>query len=236
MAKWVRANINTLPHTEVWDRVMAYYKAAAPEDYNALNKHYTTVGDQRMHLDSIVDSGFYLHMNACSEHININIVDEITKVIKPTYGPVSYIDAEGKRVTTIDNVLIGSLDMIILEKTEQRPMAVSSATLQHHGLISGNNKEIRNAHPSKQQSTRVLGETECRLIAAVMGGDILAEMLDLANSPESHREAVWSILNAEDPSNILSVVNREITKLGRSRVLSFFNHILLCNGVAIVDD
>lgn len=236
MTKWIREKHSILPHKEIWNHLMAYYKAASPEQHQLITKNYVTEADQAEHIRKIIESGIYLYISPDAPHLGPNIFTEIEKVVSPTYGPVSFIDPSGNRVTTRDPVFIGVSDMIVLEKTEQRPMAVSSATLQHHGLISGNNKEIRNAHPSKQQSTRVLGETECRLIAAVLGGDVLAELLDLANSPESHRAAVISILDSVNPINIPKLVNRDELPLGRSRVLSFFNHVLLCTGVAIVDD
>jgi DNA-directed RNA polymerase beta subunit len=236
MTKWVREKVNILSHEEIWKGIMDYYEAASPEQHSLVLKNYPSVIDQKQHIQSIVDSGIYLYISPDSPHIGPEMYKRVQAVINPVYGPVTYIDPAGQRVTTRDPVFIGIMDMIVLEKTEQRPMAVSSATLQHHGLISGNNKEIRNAHPSKQQSTRVLGETELRLIAAVLGGDIAAEMLDLANSPESHRAAVMSILASDQPVNVPRLVNRDELPLGRSRVLSFFNHVLLCTGCAVVDD
>lgn len=236
MSKWVRAKFGTLPLNEIWDRLMAYYKAAAPEMEEALSKNYTTTQEKDSHIRSVVESGIYLMISPDAPHLGPNMFFEIEKVISPTYGPVTYTDLSGRRVTTKDKVFIGSLDMIVLEKTEQRPMSVSSAMLQHHGLISGNNREIRNAHPSKQQSTRVLGETECRLVAATMGPEALAELLDLANNPESHRHAVRSILKANTPSKIRELVNRKELPVGNSRVLALFNHILLCAGTMIIDE
>lgn len=235
MSKWVRANVGVLSHEEVWGRLMDYYMAASPRQAELVCKNYTTKAQQSEHLESIITSGIYLYISPTDEHLGPDMVGKIRKVIEPTYGPVSYVDSTGSRVTTRDNVFIGIKDMIILEKTDHRPMAVSSSNLQHHGMISGSTKESRNAHPSKQQSTRVFGETEVRLMAATMGGDIMAELLDLANSPDSHREAVLSILSANNSSQIDSLVDRRKTPLGSSRALMFVTHLLAASGIKIVD-
>lgn len=236
LSKWIRNNVNVIDHAVIWKRLMDYYLAASPEMHSLMLKNYVDISEQMKHISTIVDVGIYLYISPDAPHIGPSMFTNIEKVISPTYGPVSYINVAGDKVITEDKVFIGIKNMIILEKTEQRPMAVSSATLQHHGLISGNNKEIRNAHPSKQQSTRVLGETESRLIAATMGGDTLAELLDLANSPESHRAAIWTILDSDKPTNIETLVDRNKHPIGNSRVLSLFNHILLCCGTAVVDE
>lgn len=235
MSKWIRNNYSINTHEDVWNRLLAYYEAAAPEQYKMTIQLYKTQQEQIRHIQDIIDKGIYLVISPVSEHLNPDIVSNIEKIIKPTYGPVSYIDMAGNLVTTKDNVFIGINQIIVLEKTELRPMAISSACLQHHGLISGNNKEIRYSHPSKQQATRVLGETEVRLFAAAMGPDAVANMLDMANNPESHREVVNSILSHDRPINIPEAVNRNKIPLGNSRALAFFNHVLFCAGVKIVD-
>ena len=233
MSKWVQAQYGKVDNSVIWERVMTYYKAAAPQMAGLLERNYTSKAAIDNHIQSIVESGIYLYISPVEEHLGPQMVRNIDSIIKPTYGPVSYVNSVGERVITRDPCFIGIKDMIILEKTDQKPMAVSSATLQHHGMISGATRESRNAHPSKQQSTRVLGETECRLFSATMGGDICAEMLDLANSPESHREAVYSILAADKPSRIDSLVDREKNPIGRSRPLAFVTHLLAASGTSI---
>jgi hypothetical protein len=236
MSKWIRENYSPTSHEFVWNRLLAYYAAAAPEQYDIMIKLYTTFQEQSDHINSIIKDGIYLFISPTSEHIDPSILGKIETVIKPTYDRVSYMDSTGQVWLTKDKVLIGIKDMIVLEKTDLKPMAISSPCLQHHGLISANNKETRNSHPSKQQSTRVFGETETRLYAATMGGRVMAELMDMANNPESHRMVCQNIMRTEQPINMQKAVDRNLVPLGKSRILSYLNHMLFCAGVEIIDN
>ena len=230
MSKWVVANYPNMNINEIWNKVLAFYKAAAPKQYEILYNNYVTEEQIRYHLQSIIESGIYLYIPADSEHLNPSIVRNIEKVIKPTYDVVTYRDANGKMVTTKDKAFIGIQQIIILEKSDQHPMAISSAPLQHHGLISGPNRSARLGHGAKVQATKVWSETEYRMDAAIIGPSITAEMLDLANSPESHKTVVRTILEAAEPTNIPCIYG--ITQ-GTSRPLLFINHVLIGLGIKI---
>ena len=236
MSKVIRADYGKVDNGQLWLKLMAYYTAVAPAQAEIMIRNYKTDKKIDMHLQSIVDSGIYLYISPDEPHIGPDIFRNVEKVISPTYGPVTYTNSTGDVVTTIDSAFIGPKDMIILEKTDQKPMAVSSGTLQHHGVLGGATRESRNAHSSKQQAARVLGETEVRLIAATLGGDVIAELLDLANSPESHRQAVKSILTAKNPAQINELVCRIEIPLGNSRALAFVTHVLHCCGIEIEDE
>ena len=232
MSKWVVANYGRLDYNEIWIRVLTFYKAAAPKQYELLYNNYSTEEQIRYHLQSIVDSGIYLYIPADSEHLAPSIFHNIEKVISPTYDVVTYRDSNGVMVTTEDKAFIGIQQIIILEKSDQHPMSISSAPLQHHGLISGPNRAARQGHAAKVQSTKVWSETEVRMDSAIIGKEITAEMLNLSNSPESHKCAVKAILDAPYPTNIPRICG---IVQGSSRPLLFVNHVLMGMGIQITN-
>jgi len=236
MSKLIRRKYSESVGTDdLFNMLMEYYLAVAPTQHNEMARHYLSVEIRADHVKSVIDNGIYLHVSATDPHIDKDIVNKIRKVISPTYGPVTYINDVGETIVTKDKVFIGIMNMILLEKTDMHPMSVSSAALQHHGLLAGSSKVSRLSHPSKQQSVRAFGETECRLYAATLGGDFVAEILDLANNPDSHREVIRSILKADNPAKVKELVNRTKNPLGNSRALGFVNHILTCMGFSIMD-
>lgn len=236
MAKWIRENSSVKSHEEIWTRLMAYYQAAAPRTYEGVSSICKTKERQQQHLKSIIDDDIYLIIRADDKHLSdiYSLYDNITKVIKPTYGPVTYVNCNGETVTTKDPVLIGPKHMMVLQQTDHKPMAVSSAKIQHHGLLGGVTRETRNSHPIKQQAQRSNGETEVRLYAATMGADFVAEQMDMANNPDAMREAVRTILNADKFSEIEELVKRDVTPLGGSRALQYVTHLLRGYGIDIV--
>lgn len=236
MTKHVRANYGKLSNDELFASLMNYYSVVAKDQYNEMLEHYTSSDLIDSHVKSVVDAGIYLYIDPTDDNINKDLLKKVEQVISPTYGPLTYVDNVGRRVTTKDSIFVGPADMIVLEKTDQNPTSISSGSLQHHGLLSGPSKTSRLAHPSKTNSIRVLGETECRLYAATMGSSTVAELLDNANNPTSHRAAIKSILSAKKPSYIKELIDRKKLPLGGSRSLSFVNHIFAAMGYSITEE
>jgi len=233
MTKWVRANLHKLPDNIIWDRLMEYYSVTAPLQHKLMLENYLDNISIRNHLESIANDKIYLNNSPAETHNNVTIVEKVERIIKPTYGPVSYIDVNGQHVTTKDPVLIGPVNMLLLEKTEQNPMAASSAPLQHHGLPSGPHRTGRLSHPSKLQPVKALGETETRLFAANAGPDTASELLDLSGNPDSHRLAVERIITSDKPMNITRIINRVEHPKGKGRAIGFVKHVLTCVGIEL---
>jgi len=230
LTTWIRNNYQSLPFDTVFGKLMEFYEVASPLTFNTINSNYRTFEQRKVHLDTVIQDGIYLYIPVDSEHVDIGILNRILKVFKPCYGPVSYRDLAGNMVTTKDNVFIGVEQIIILEKTDQHPMSVSSGKLQHHGVLAGPNKISRWGSPSKVQAVKVFSETEVRMYGAYMGGEIIAELLTMSNSPESHKNVVANLLASRTPSRLEPIMDM---KMGTSRPLMFINHVLFSFGLEI---
>ena len=187
--------------------------------------------DKRQHLKKILHDGIYLYMPPDNEKEVRGIVKELEEKFPQTYGPVTYVGNSGKRVTTKNPVRIGSLYIMLLEKTGDDWTAVSSGMLQHFGVLAPIPKSLRHAKPSRTQAIRAIGETEARIYASYVGPETTVDILDRNNSVTSHEAVVDSILDAPFPTNIDNAIDRTKVPLGNSRPLQIVKHILQCAGI-----
>lgn len=215
--------------------LLGYYKIVSPEMY----KLYSEMDEegQFTHLDgvmqSIIEDGkdkLYLYQPTDNEVELIDTVKEIEKHYKPVYGPVSYIGNSGKLVPTVNNVRVGSMYFMLLEKIGDTWSALSSGRLQHFGVLSKLNKTDRNFQPTRTNPVRGAGEAETRIIISYVGKKAIAEIFDRNNNPTTHKEIVKNILTAENPFEIDKLLNRDKMPYGGAKPLQLTNHLSVTMG------
>ena len=224
------------------DQVMSAPQELIDQQFNYLVQYYTCYStrmenwfrnnaiDKRQHLKRVLKDGIYLYMPPDNEKEIRGIVKELEQKFPQTYGPVTYIGNSGKQITTKHPVRIGSLYIMLLEKTGDDWTAVSSGMLQHFGVLAPIPKSLRNAKPSRTQAIRAIGETEARIYASYVGPEITVDILDRNNSVTSHEAVVDSILEAPFPTNIANAIDRKKVPLGNSRPLQIVKHVGQCAG------
>lgn len=106
--------------------------------------------------------------------------------------------------------------------------------LQHYGIPAKLTNADKYASPGRHNPVRIFGESEVRLIAAICGGDITADILDQSNNPVVHREVTMNVLTADKPTDIQRIVDRTKMPVGNGRILTLVRHILECAGIKIV--
>lgn len=236
-----------------WKRILRYYQIVSPVMYNTLTSP-TYTGTPRQHIESILAGKHALRLFLPTN--NEAEIEEMFTQLDAEFpidiGPVTFRGRSGNVVTTVDDVLIASIYMIQLEKTGDDWSAVSSGTLQQHGILSKLTRYDKNSRPGRASATRTLGEDELRLIASVStnnttaqelipefglaaaDGLAAAELADLANSPAVHMEANRVILTAPNPTNIDRLIDRKKFPRGQSRSLMFVKHHLEVAGIGLV--
>lgn len=220
------------PLETMWNYLTGYYDIIAP-----LMKPYLSRFDEfrkRRHLESVAKDGVYRLQPTDNPVDYVSALDELRRKYPAPYGPVQYIGYEGRRITTKANVLIGGMYLILLEKIGNTWQAVSSPKVQHYGIPAKLTNTDKYSAPGRHNPVRIFGESEVRVISAVCGGDIAADVLDQSNNPIVHREITKNILTAENPTNIDKVIDRTKYPVGRGRILTLVKHILECAGIRIV--
>ncbi len=229
---WKLAN-NIAPDSpvvkECWARFMRYLQIVTPHTYN----RFLSFDQSKVvsYLEHIVKEGMiYLYYPPDNEAEGMTIVGQLEAEFAPTYGPVTYTGYSGKQCTTVNNVRIGSMYIMLLEKTGDDWTAVSSGKWQNFGVLAQINNRDKHTQPTRTQSIRFGGETETRIKTSYAGPIVAAEMLDRNNNILSHKQVVNAILTAQHPTNIQEAVDRTVNPLGNARPLQLVKHYALCGG------
>lgn len=185
--------------------------------------------------DALVQGFIYVYVPIDdTTHLPTAMNELINSRFCPNYTPVTYTAPSGEVVTTKDNVLIGPLYMILIEKIGDDWSSVASVKVQQFGLPSKLNNFDRSATPGRESAVRSLGESETRSYNCTVGPEATQELLDQTNNPLAHAEVVEQFLTQPQPSNIDKIVDRVKVPFGNSRPVSLFSHMLMTRGVEFV--
>ncbi len=165
---------------------------------------------------------------------NIEEVKRIEALFKPTYGPVSFYNRRGQLKTTKAPVRIAPLSIMVLEKIGADWNATASASEQIHGVLAPISKHTKYHLPYRNNPTKPAGEAEIRLFLAYVGREWMAEFYDMQNNPVTNSHAVNTVLTAEQPTNLQTLVDRSQVPLGGARPIQIARHIQMCCGFEAV--
>lgn len=216
-----------------WDRLMRFYYIINEKMYN-----WFASGQYResraYHLDSIFKFMIVKYAPPDLEEVWPDMMQKLADEFMPTMGPITYIGSTGRRVTTVNPILIGSVYMMQLEKNGDDWAAAPSAKTQCYGVLAQVTNQDKYALPWRMQPIRAYGESEVRLGESYGEEGTMAEIHDRNNNQDAHKEALLSIYNTKTPTNISMLVDRRKVPLGGSKPLQLFNHILECGGSRLV--
>ena len=215
-------------YASCYDRLMNYYKILSPQMFKAFMNRNEDF--QINHLAKALTSGIYLYLPTDNQVDYVSAIEELMVKYPPVYGPVSYIGYSGNRCITKDPILIGSVYMLLLEKIADDWSGVSSARIQHFGVVAPINKNDKYSQPIRNQPVKVIGETEGRILVAYCGQPMVAEIMDRNNNPATHKNVVWNLLKSDKPSNIASIVDRMTIPLGSAKPSQIISHVATCAG------
>lgn len=149
---------------------------------------------------------------------------------KPHMGKVTYVDNLGRTVTTEDDVRVGNMSIIPLEKIALDYNAVSSARVNSFNFpIKGSNAD-KYKYPHNLTPTTTLGETEVRILRSFADPVMVAEMIDLALNPVSHKLLIKATLESDVAYNKNIDIPREMVEYGQTKSLLLMRHIFNAAG------
>lgn len=214
-----------------WSVLHRFIEIATPitaEEFRQpeFQKHRASYLDWQLSAECI-----FLHYQANNPRETRDLVTLLEAEFPSTYGPVSYTGYSGKPCVTKAKVRIGSMYVLLLEKTGDDWTAVSSGKWQSFGVLAPIVNRDKYAQPTRTQPIRATGETEARIKTAYPGPMYVAELLDRNNNFQTHNVVLDSILQAHKPSAIMNAIDRTIYPLGNSRPLQLVKHYLLCAGM-----
>lgn len=191
-------------------------------------------GDLEHHLNEVVKDGIYLWLPTDNEVYYPEAIRQLKVKHPPCLGPVIYTSSNGKTVTTDCDVLIGRQYFIFLEKIGDDYSAVASPVMQAQGIPGKLTRGDKNSSPGRPQAIRALGETEDRIVASLVDPDAPADMLDMSNSPPTHKHINHMILKADQPTNIQTILDRNVIPRGNNRVTQHMSNYLMASGFEFI--
>lgn len=212
-----------------------FLEIASPYMYAKALEVLNTKEKQIQEINNIIEYGFQLWLPPNSPNIGAECIKQLMERFPVPKTPVQYIDDVGVLRTTRDNVLIGSLYMVLLEKIGDDWGATSLPKRQHHGIPGKLTEADKSSLPWRDQAFKIFGESEVRLLMSVAPPEFVAQLIGTANSPAACLDIAWSVLTADQPTNIRSMLDYLKHSQIPSRATEYCRHILEMSGTRIVE-
>ncbi len=213
-----------------WDRLTELYRTIDPGSV----KYYERLNPRR-HIDHIRRHGIYLQRKLTTGTPPAETVRLLRDRFDIAGTPITYRNYDGRMVTTKKPALIAELYMYVLEKVADTAAAVSSAKMQHYNVPANPSNMDKLSSPSRDNATKILGETETRIVTTHTPTDTLMELFDQTANIVAHTEVIFSILEAPYPMLIEKAVNRDKIPLTGGRVNAVAHMMISVSGVKLVN-
>lgn len=187
------------------------------------------------HLVEVITKNLFIYYPTDNDYNIIDVIDSIeNSIYKPLNDKVTYVDELGRTVETVENIRVGQLYFMLLEKIGNSYSAVSSSKVNNFGFpIKGTNYD-KFKYPHSLTPTKVMGETEVRIEASLASPEMVADMFDINLNPISHKFLIKHILESENAFDPNFNIDRSIVEYGNTKSLAIEQHMFNANGIELV--
>ena len=190
--------------------------------------------EMHRHLIEVLTKNLYIYYPTDNDYNITDVIDSIEATeYKPLHDKVTYVDELGRTVETVEDIRVGQLYFMLLEKIGNSYSAVSSSKVNNFGFpIKGTNYD-KFKYPHSLTPTKTMGETEVRIQTALADPEMVADMFDINLNPISHKFLIKHILespNAFDPN---FNIDRSIVEYGNTKSLAILQHIFNASGIEL---
>lgn len=214
---------------EAWKKIIEYLNILDTEQKD----YYTGATEEEKEeiFEEIRKEELYIFYRVSSPKPAIMVIRDLERSpFKPVKEKI-LINNNGVETYTKNPVLIGVLYNILLNKTPEEALSVTSDPwVNHFQLPTSPSPSLKHNLPFKNSSVRFMGETETRLFLAYGGAELLAELKDRANNPDTFRNIYKNLLLVDTPGFTENIVSREEAKFGKDVALILYRTILNAAG------
>jgi hypothetical protein len=222
---------------DAYKYIMGFYEIVSPIMYEKMDLEYEDDYVAMLsHVQSLCKDGMYIYFPIDNPVHRPTMIRELAAKYPAIKTPLTFRGKCGDMVRTKSDMLVGSMYFMVLEKTAEDWSAVSSAKLQVYGTTARLNKFDKDSAPGRQNVVKTIGESESRSLAACIGGEEVADIMDATNNPVAHKASYRNILTNETPTNIEEVLDRSDIPKGGHRPRNYVTHILQCSGKEFTRD
>lgn len=184
------------------------------------------------HISDIVHDNMYLYYRTDNE---INIVDVIDGLknspYRPHKGKLTYRSNTGEMVTTEEDMLMGVMYIMVLDKVPITYSAVNTSRVNNFGFpVKSSNQVDRYRTPHPISPTKNLSETEVRILLAFASPEMLIEMMDYNLNLTTLKQIYSKMLNDDAPFRNDFEIDRRYNDYGQYKSLSILRHMFLGYG------
>jgi hypothetical protein len=153
-------------------------------------------------------------------------IELVQRIMKSPFAPINdRVEMTPNGDLSYRPIFIGPVYILLLDKIADTWLACSSSRLNHFGIPVGTSKVNKHGYPWAYNPTKILSETEGRVIAAYAGPDALAEMKDRALNHDTHERIYRNLVTAPNPMAIEDVAERHIHGFKDDHVISLLHSI-----------
>lgn len=215
---------------DAFDIAARMYEIVSPRAFREKFVPFMVTNERRKnHVKSIVDGHMMFELKHNDFPNHIHLTDALETEWPYDKGPVIFRNTRGALRKTKGEQMIGTNYIRVLEKTGHDWGAVDSPARQAHGIAAKISHRDRHSRPYRKQPYRY-GEAEFRPIAAIVGADWAADILDRSNNPKASEEIFTRIMEADKPSAIHRVIDRDKIPVGSSVTHQYLNNALYTSG------
>ncbi|WP_396190506.1 hypothetical protein [Flavobacterium sp.] len=188
------------------------------------------------YLREVVERNLFVFYPTDNEKNIVDVVDSINaSAMKPNIGKMTYTDGLGRTVQTKDDFRMGVLYMMFLDKIANTHSAVASSKVNNFGFpVKGTNQDKVQTQHSLTPG-KILAETECRILISYTNAKAVADMMDLALNPNTHKSLYRQILESPEPFSNRFHIDRTHIPYGETRSLQILKHIFAAAGFVIAN-
>ena len=225
--------VNQNRHGDAFQHILGALAIISPPTYEEYLKK--TVPEQLKSVEIVVKGKLQPIIPDDNDWIGVQTILDINKFRTPNKGRVRFRNFKGEIEWTRTPALIGPVQFFILDKSSFKPMSVAVARRNNFGLPSTQNKSTKVAYPTNVQAPRVYAEDEIRSLFAVAGGTAAMNIIEVSTNPVATEMAVTKGYNADSPTNVRGIIDRNILPVGSGRNTAFVESIMMVGGIGITN-
>lgn len=188
--------------------------------------------DKDKNLQMVLTKGIYPVMRADNAVVGPESLERLAARFPPHFSTVKW-DNYGEECESVNKIMIGTSDIIWLDKSYFYPFSTSFGRMQHHGLLAPNNKETKVSGPVEDKGPRAYGEAENRSMTNFVQPEMIMNIVAPALNPEIARDALGILWKHASVSGFPMLVNREKFPYGSERTIAFARNVAQVGGTEI---
>lgn len=229
-------DITKIPDEKVnkaFDILLGLLKIMETEQYDGYLAVKDDMEAKREIVDECINKDVYLFYSVSAKKKAWEIVNDVKGTIYyPTITPVYMKNKDGEVIEFDNPIRISKIYEIVLNKTAENFLAVSTAKVNHYGILTNTSSSVKYFSPYSDSAVKGMGETEARLFIAYVGVLFAAEIKDRSSSIGTHKHIYKNILDAAVPTDIDHVVDRTKVPYGDDVAIELLQHVFNSFGIA----